>query len=414
VSICEDLWSPDGPPEAQSAAGAQILLVPNASPFHRGKAAGRLANTTAVATRNGLPVVYVNFVGGQDELAFDGGSLIVDGQGRLLHRGLEFTEDRFCVDVPVAGPRPVSGPVTNVHTRPVLRPDIVETGTPREPLPDVEAVWQAIVATLRDYMHRNGFEGVALGLSGGIDSAVTAALAVDAVGPDRVIALAMPSPETAARETVDGRSLADNLGIELRVVHLVSPSSAAVVVDPEGEEPGETRTDRERRYARARTAILGDLVEDRRYLVLATGNKSEISIGDASLFGDLSGGFAPLKDCPKTLVYELARLRNKRGEVFPGRVLDQPSVMRRFPTLGVASYEVLDDIVQRDVEYGQGLTDMLEAGHDAETIQTVLRRIDDAELVRRYAPPGPKVTSRAFSQDRRMPISNEWRAHHRR
>jgi NAD+ synthase (glutamine-hydrolysing) len=409
VAICEDLWSADGPPEAQSAAGARILLVPNASPFHRGKAAGRLANTRAVARRNGVPVVYVNFVGGQDELAFDGGSIVVDADGRLLHRGREFAEDRFWVDVPVAPPRPPQGPITNVHTRPVLREEVVACGTPREPLSDVAAVWHAIVTALGDYVRRNGFEGVALGLSGGIDSAVTAALAAEAVGADHVLALAMPAPETAEEETIEGKRLAENLGIVLQVVHVDAPSSGLVL---SGEETApESRYERERRYARARAALLGDIVEERRYLVLATGNKSEISIGEASLFGDLAGGYAPLKDCPKTLVYDLARFRNERGAVFPRRLLDRLTSTQRFAPTELPSYATLDDIVQRYVEYGQGLADIVAAGHSVELVEGLLRRIDDAELVRRYAPPGVKVTSRAFSQDRRMPISNEWRAH---
>lgn len=414
VAICEDLWSDDGPPEAQSAAGAQILLVPNASPFHRGKAAGRFANTRAVAMRNGVPVVYVNFVGGQDELAFDGGSIIVDADGRLLHRGREFAEDRFWVDVPVAPPRPLRGPVTNVHTRPIMRAQAVAPEPPREALSDTAAVWEAIVTALRDYVARNRFHGVALGLSGGIDAAVTAALAADAVGPDLVLALAMPSPETGEEETIRAKQLAENLGIFLEVVPIDAPSSEDDVPDQALEEEGpDSRYDRERRYSRARAAVLGDIFEERRYLLLATGNKSEISIGEASLFGDLAGGFAPLKDCPKTLVYELARFRNQRGEVCPQQTLDRPTTTQRFAPGGLPSYEILDDIVQRYVEYGQGLSDIVAAGHDAAMVEALLRRIDDAELIRRYAPPGVKVTSRAFTQDRRMPISNEWRAHPR-
>jgi NAD+ synthase (glutamine-hydrolysing) len=414
ICICEDLWSDDGPPEAQSAAGAQILLVPNASPFHRGKADGRLSNTRTVAVRNGVPVVYVNFVGAQDELAFDGGSIVVDADGRLLHRGREFAEDRFVVDVPVAEPRPVRGPITNVHTRPVLRDGAEVDGEPRERIDDVAAVWEAIVAALRDYVERNGFQGVALGLSGGIDSAVTAALAADAVGAERVLALTMPAPETAAEETQVAKELAANLGIELEVVEVEAPSTDEDVPPPVADEAADgSRYARERGYARARAALLFDIFEERRYLVLATGNKSEISIGEASLFGDLAGGFAPLKDCPKTLVRELARVRGERDAVFPERTLSRPSTTEQIGPSGLPSYEVLDDIVQRYVEYGEGMGEIVAAGHDVDVVEDVLGRIDDAELTRRYAPPGVKVTSRAFDQDRRMPISNAWRAHRR-
>ncbi|MFP3914310.1 MAG: NAD+ synthase [Actinomycetota bacterium] len=411
VAICEDLWSPDGPPEAQSAAGARILLAPNASPFHRGKAEGRLSNTRAVAVRNGFPVVYVNFVGGQDELAFDGGSIVVGGDGALLARGREFEEDRFVIEVPVAPPRPVSGAVHNVHTRPTLRPGGIRATHTTDRQSDVAAVWQAIVVTLRDYVERNGYKGVALGLSGGIDSSVTAALAVDAVGADRVLALAMPSPETPPQESESARQVAADLGIQLEEMAVESSDG---ISEPRASEDATATAARERAYARARAAVLGDFAEERGYLVLATGNKSEISIGAASLYGDLAGGFAPLKDCPKTLVYALADLRNGRGKVFPSPTVDRSRAGHRLRALGVPSYQVLDDLVQRYVEYGQDPADMVSAGHDPELVELVLGRIDDAELVRRYAPPGVKVTSRAFDQDRRMPISNSWRAHLRK
>lgn len=415
VAICEDMWSPDGPPEAQSAAGAQILLVPNASPFHRGKAHGRLETTRAVARRNGFPVIYVNTVGGQDDLAFDGGSIVVGGDGSLLHRGLEFEEDRFWLDVEVASPRPLRRAVTNVHTRPTPQRSPAGPGPSREPMGDVEAVWHAIVTALRDYVAHNRFTGVALGLSGGIDSAVTAALAADAVGADRVLALAMPSPDTADAETADAHKLADNLGIFLEVVPVGTPSSAEDVPPPvRRQDRDDTPHERERRYARSRAAVLGDIFVERGYLILATGNKSEISIGEASLLGDLTGGFAPLKDCLKTLVYELAAYRQQRSAVFPPELLDRPSTLQRLGAAELTDYEVLDDIIRRHIEAGEGLTDLIEAGHDPDTAQYVLHRIARSERIRRYAPPGVRVTSRAFGQDLHLPISNAWRTHPRR
>ncbi|QBI21477.1 NAD(+) synthase [Egibacter rhizosphaerae] len=415
VSICEDLWSPEGPPEAQSVAGAQILLVPNSSPFHRGKAVGRLTNTQAVAVRNGLPVVYVNFVGGQDEVVFDGGSIVVDRDGELRHRGREFAVDHFAVDVPLAPERPLRGPITTVHTRPIARTGpVTPTAVPREPLQDPEATWSALTSGLRDYAERNDFHGIALGLSGGIDAGVTATLAVDAVGPDRVLALALPSPETPGEETTDAKQLAANLGIALEVVSVEVPSRAEEV--PEGAQEHEahgSRYEREHAYHRARAAVLLDMFEERQYLVLATGNKSEISVGEASLFGSLAGEFAPLKDCPKTLVYELARWRNARGGVIPEQTLARTSTMRRLSPDPLPSYEVLDDIVQRYVEYQQGFDDLVAAGYAEDVVQDALRRIDDAERIRRYTPIGVKVTSRAFNQDRRMPMTSGWRAHPR-
>ena len=414
VVICEDMWSADGPPEAQSAAGAQILLVPNASPFHRGKAEGRLATTRAVAVRNGLPVVYVNFVGGQDELAFDGGSIVVDADGTLLHRGREFEEDRFWLDIEVARPRSLRRPAANVHTRPIAQRTPAPQVPAAKPMDDVEAVWHAVVTALRDYVAHNDFEGVAIGLSGGIDSAVTAAVAADAVGPERVLALAMPSPETAEIETADARKLADNLGIFIEVVPVGTPSSADDVPPPARDHtPEESSLERERRYARSRAAILGDIFTERGYLVLATGNKSEISIGEASLLGDLTGGFAPLKDCPKSLVYELAAYREERGAVFPPELLHRPSTTKRLGNGDIPAYEILDDILRRHIEHGEGLTDLVQAGYDQAVVMYVLHRVAAAERTRRYAPPGVKVTSRAFGQDLHMPISNAWRTHPR-
>ena len=414
VSICEDMWSPDGPPEAQSAAGAQILLVPNASPFHRGKARSRLDLTRKVAIRNGVPVVYVNFVGGQDDVVFDGGSIIVDGEGTLLARGAEFDEDWFTVDVPVPEPRPVTGPLSNVHTRPTLHRDPPGAWKPRPPLDDLEAVWNALVAGVRDYTERNGFKGVALGLSGGIDSAVAAMVAADALGPEGVLAVAMPAPDTPHEARADAEDLALNLGIAFDTLPVEMPTTEADVPDeaePLTEEDAAVR--RERRYARARAVALSDIFDERGYLVLATSNKTHISVGAANLLGDLVGGFAPLKDCPKTLLYDLARYRNSIAEVCPQRILDMQSSSQATLPEGLPSYGVLDEIVERYVEHSASLKDLIDAGFDPAMVTEVMRRIDEAERIRRYTPPGIKITSRAFDQDRRMPLPNSWRAHRR-
>ena len=416
VSICEDLWSPDGPPEAQSAAGAQILLVPNASPFHRGKASSRLDLTRKVAIRNGVPVVYVNCVGGLDDLVFDGGSIVVDGEGTLLARGAEFAEERFTVDVPIGEARPINGPLSNVHTRPTARREKPSGAwDPRPPMDNLEAVWSALVMGVRDYTELNGFNGVALGLSGGIDSAVTAMVAADALGSERVLAKAMPAPDTPDEERADAKELARNLGITFEIVPVDTPTSATDV--PEDAEPlidegSEVR--QERRYARARAATLSDIFDERGYLVLATSNKTHISVGTANLFGDLAGRFAPLKDCPKTLLYQLARYRNIIAKVCPQRVLDrQTSSQAAILHHDLPSYEVLDEIIERYVEHSASLKDFTDAGFDPAVVIDVLRRIDEAEMTRRYAPPGIKVTSRAFDQDRRMPLTSNWHARQR-
>ncbi len=415
VLVCEDIWSPDGPPEAQSAAGAQVLLVPNASPFHRGKARSRLELTRRVAIRNGVPVAYVNFVGGQDDLVFDGGSIVVDGEGNLIARGAEFAEEWFAVDVPVADPRPVRGKLRNVHTRPTKARETPGAWNPRPAMEDLEAIWHALVTGVRDYTEHNGFNGVALGLSGGIDSAVTAMVATDALGPAQVLAVAMPAPGTPSEEYADAEELADNLGISFETIPVDAPTSDTDV--PDEAEPLVSEDDaarRERQYARARAATLSDIFDERGYLVLATSNKTHISVGAADLFGDLTGKFAPLKDCPKTLLYELARYRNKISAVCPQRVLDVQTSSQAVLFHGdLPSYEVLDEIIERYVEHFASLKDLVDAGFDPEVATEVLRRIDDAEMIRRYTPPGIKVTSRAFDQDRRMPLSNSWRAHRR-
>ncbi len=264
VSICEDLWSPDGPPEAQSAAGAQILLVPNASPFHRGKASSRLDLARKVAIRNGVPVVYVNCVGGLEDLVFDGGSIVVDGQGTLLARGAEFAEERFTVDVPVAEARPINGRLSNVHTRPTASHNPPDTWDPRPPMGNLEAVWSALVMGVCDYTERNGFNGVALGLSGGLDSAVTALVAADALGPERVLAMAMPAPDTSDEEHADAEDLARNLGIAFETVPVGMPTSETDV--PEEAEPliaEDAAVRQERPYGRARAATLSDIFDER-------------------------------------------------------------------------------------------------------------------------------------------------------
>lgn len=414
VSICEDMWSPDGPPEAQSAAGAQILLVPNASPFHRGKARDRLDTVRKVAIRNGVPVIYVNCVGGHDDIVFDGGSVIVDKEGTLLARGAEFAEEWFAVDVPVAEPRPVNGPLSNVHTHPTPRRNLPSAWEPRPPLDDLEAMWEALVVGVRDYTEQNGFKGVALGLSGGIDSAVAAMVAVDALGSERVLAVAMPGPKTPKEERSDAEQLSYNLDIPFKVIPVNTPISDTDLPDeaePLLDEDAAVR--RERRYARARAATLTDIFDERGYLVLATSNKTHISVGTANLFGDLAGRFfAPLKDCPKTLLYELAHYRNTITEVCPKRILDrQNSSQAALLHSGLPSYEVLDDLVERYIEHFESLQDFIDAGFEADIVTKVLQRIDDAEMIRRYTPPGIKITSRAFEQDRRMPLPNSWRAH---
>ena len=408
ISICEDLWSGDGPPEAQAAAGAQVLLVPNASPWHREKPAGRYRLVATVARRNGVPVVYVNCVGGQDELVFDGGSLVVDGGGGLLYRAAQFRPERFCLDVPLAPARTLRVRPTTVHARPPVRRAPAPASPPARQAPQVDQAWEALVVGTRDFVAKNGLGGAVLGLSGGIDSSVAAAVAADALGPGKVLGVAMPAREETGVELSDSRELARNLGLRFEVIPLPRALAAlggllSPILGADG--PGSA----EALEARARAALLSALAHELGYLSLATGNKSELSIGSATLYGDLAGGFAPLKDCPKTLVYRLARHRNEVGPAIPERILERPPTAQASDRNVLPPYEVLDEVVERYVERGEGLEDIVAAGLDPEVARGVLQLVDDAELKRRQTPPGVKITAGAFGQDLRMPIANRWR-----
>lgn len=425
VCICEDLWPGDGPPELQSAAGAQIILAPNASPWHREKPAGRQEMAASVARRNGLPVVYVNLVGGQDELIFDGGSLVLDADGDVLHRAAEFAEDHFVVDVPVAAPRPLTKRPATVHTRPLSRSAPEPSPTPAATGEAHKQIMQALVMGTRDYARGNGFATAMLGLSGGIDAAVTAMVAAEALGPDNVLGVALPAHDSPPEEQADAEELAANLGIRFTVVPLDAVEGClrqAVAALPATEDDdGEAATAESddyaawHRHALTRSAMLTTMAHTRGDLLLVTGNKTELSIGDLTLQTTMSGHFAPLKDCPKTLLYELAERRNAAEDqpVVPERILTKPTTAQQAGWKPAQPYAVLDRIVERYIEYGHGLQDLIAQGFEASVALEVLRRIDRGELQRRAIPLGVKVTARAFGHDRRMPITNAWEAHRR-
>ncbi|HEY8524680.1 MAG TPA: NAD+ synthase [Acidimicrobiales bacterium] len=412
ISICDDIWSADGPPEAQSAGGAQVLLSPNGSPYHRTKPEGREALATQVARRNGVPLVYVNLVGGQDELVFDGGSLVIDASGSIVGTGAAFAEDRFTVDLAVAEPRAVTGPVRTVHTRPLpVRPPSAPVVAARGE--ELDQTWQALVLGVRDFALKNGFSGAVLGLSGGIDAAVTAAIAADALGPERVLGVAMPAPDSDPAELADAREVAAAIGIGFECVPLGEAVTALAAVLPHGAQVEEAPALRARLEAQTRSVLLSVIAEQRHLLLLATGNKSELAIATSILELDVVGDFAPLRDCPKTLVYRLARHRNDRRPTIPARVLDKRTTAQRRDDVDLPPYTELDVIVQRYLELGDGVEDLVADGLEASVVLDVLTRIDRAEFVRRRTPPGVKISPRAFGTDRRMPISNGWRAHRR-
>jgi NAD+ synthase (glutamine-hydrolysing) len=393
VSICEDIWVADGPPAQQAANGAQLLLNINASPFHRGKAADRERMLEDRARTSATPVVYLNLVGGQDELVFDGASLVITGEGTVIHRSPQFEEDLFIVDLPLAGEKPGGTSIT-----PLLDP--------------IEEVYRALTTGLGDYVQKNGFESVVIGLSGGIDSALTAVIATDALGPKSVWGVAMPSRFSSQHSVDDAFELASNLGIRIDRVPLDDVYSSFLrTLDPlfVGTSFGVAE---ENLQARARGAILMAISNKHGPMVVATGNKSEMAAGYATLYGDMVGGYAVLKDVFKTLVYELARWRNKDGEMIPQNSIDKPPSAELRPDQrdsdSLPPYEVLDAILERYIEDDRSAADIITEGYDPALVSQVVRMVDQNEYKRRQAAPGVKITTKAFGKDRRLPITNAY------
>lgn len=394
VLVCEDLWFP-GPARDLQAAGAEILLCPNASPFHRTKSAQRLQAARARANETGLPVVYVNEFGGQDDLVFDGDSFVLDGAGAEILR------------LPACAPGagvvrllPAGGVEARTDSCPGSRPD--------EP----EAVYRAITLAIADYVGKNGFEGVFVGLSGGIDSALTLALATDALGADRVTAVLMPSRYTAQMSLDDAQAEADALGVRHLTLPIEAPYQAFIdtLAEPFAGLPSDVTE--ENVQARCRGVLLMALANKHHALVLSTGNKSEMAVGYATLYGDMVGGFAPLKDVPKTLVYRLAHWRNGHSPVIPRRVIERPPSAELSPdqldTDSLPPYEELDPILEALVERDDPVEDIVAAGHAEELVRRVARMLVRSEYKRRQAAPGPKVTARAFGRERRYPITSRY------
>ncbi len=394
VSVCEDAWTPGPPFDTYAREGARAIVNINGSPYHRGKTSERLDVCAARARETRAWIVYVNAVGGQDELVFDGGSMLVDPSGGLVRQAAMFEEELLVVEIPTphgtgSGARWPVGP---------------------------EEVYGALTLGLRDYVRKNGFREVVVGVSGGIDSALVATLAADALGPDVVRAVAMPSPYSSPESLEDAQDLATRLGIRLDLVSIEGIFRAylgALAPSFDGAEPDVTE---ENIQARIRGNLLMALSNKYGGLVLATGNKSEYAVGYSTLYGDMAGGFAPIKDVPKMLVYELARWRNGRSPAegpIPQRVIDKPPSAELRPdqkdTDSLPPYETLDPIVEAYVEEDRGPEELIAEGQDPGTVRRVVAMIDRAEYKRRQAAPGIKITPRAFGRDRRMPITNRYR-----
>jgi NAD+ synthetase len=391
VNICEDIWDGEAPTLAKEA-GAQMLLVLNASPFHLEKVGERHQVARKRVQEHGLPILYVNLVGGQDELVFDGASFAVDAQGRVAVQTPMFQEGLYLVEV--EGER-IHGDVT--------------------PLPATEAaVYQALVLGVRDYVAKNGFPSALLGLSGGIDSALTLVVAVDALGADKVKAVMMPSQFTASISLEDAEELARNLGVRYDVQPIKRMYDAFMeeLADEFDDMPFDQTE--ENIQARIRGVLLMALSNKFGGLVLTTGNKSEMASGYATLYGDMAGGLAVLKDVSKTLVWRLARYRNTLSPVIPERIITRPPSAElranQCDQDSLPPYDILDEIMARYVEQDMAPRDIVAAGFRAEDVALVVRLIDRAEYKRRQSPPGIRITPRGFGRDRRYPITNRYKA----
>jgi NAD+ synthase (glutamine-hydrolysing) len=390
IAICEDAWFPHVPGAAR-AAGAQTLLVLNGSPFHLGKQSQRLEVMRENVTRFRLPLVYANLVGGQDELVFDGASFVLDAHGQPTHMAPQFEERMMLVDFVAGAPQP---------------------GEVAEPGPLERQAYGALVLGVRDYLGKNGFPGAIIGLSGGIDSALVLTVAVDALGPDRVRAVMMPSQYTREISWLDARAMARTLGVRYDELP-IKPVFDAFLATLAGEFRGlPWDTTEENIQARIRGTLLMALSNKYGSIVLTTGNKSEMAVGYATLYGDMAGGFAVIKDIRKMLVYALARYRNSLGPVIPERVLTRPPSAELRPNQtdqdSLPPYEVLDGIIERYMERGETVAEIVAAGFAEADVRKVVRLIRLNEYKRRQAPVGIRVTHRGFGRDWRYPITNRF------
>ncbi len=426
IAICEDIWYPSPVTSDLALAGVDLIACISASPWHRGKADARERMLATRAADSAAALAFCNLVGGQDELVFDGRSLVADAAGVVTARAPQFAPSLVIADVDrnLAVRRRLREPLGRrlPRERSPLAAVPVDAGRPRTaapqpatlvaPPPVEQELWEGLVTGIRDYVGKNGFGGVVIGLSGGIDSALTAALAADALGADRVLGVSMPSVYTSRRSEDDAASLARALGVELITLPIADVVAAfETVLAPAFAGTGRDVTE-ENLQARARGTLLMALSNKRGALVLATGNKSEMSVGYSTLYGDMVGGFAPLRDISKTWVYRLCRWRNASAgrEVIPSATIDRPPTAELRPdqldTDSLPPYDALDPIIEGYVEDELDLDDLVARGHDAATVRRVLRMIDRAEYKRRQGPVGIKVTPRAFGKDRRMPITN--------
>lgn len=438
INICEDIWYPTGPMTLQAHAGAEVIININGSPYYSGKSNVREEMISTRAADNGVIVAYLNMVGGQDELVFDGGSMVFNEQGTLIARGKQFVEDMLIVDLDTASvfrsrlhdPRrrqerwQVTNdqvPIISVDAQPLSAPNVnnnVLLGTPQriEPKMDrLQEIYSALVLGTGDYVRKTGFKQAVIGLSGGIDSSLTAAIAVDALGPENVLGVLMPSGYSSEGSKTDAQKLAERLGMQYVTIPIEETFRTSLkMLRPAigDEDPGLAA---ENLQSRIRGNIMMTISNKLGPLVLTTGNKSEMATGYSTLYGDMAGGYSVLKDVLKTLVYELSRYRNSIGNVLviPQEVIDKPPSAELRPDQkdvdSLPPYDILDPILKAYAEDDRSLEEMLAMGFERATVERVMRLVDISEYKRRQAPPGVKITTRAFGRDRRLPIVNRYR-----
>ena len=432
VNVCEDIWHAIGPTVVQRASGAEVIVNINGSPFHAGKSGFREKMLATRAADNELFVAYVNMVGGQDELVFDGASMVLDPTGEVVARGSQFEEELIVVDLDVGAvfrsrlrdSRPsvertghldevgTSKTVTVSHDAPKARPPLPQG----EPVcyDAVGEVYAALVMGTRDYVRKSGFSKVLVALSGGIDSALVATVAADALGPENVVGVSMPSRYSSEGSTIDAMELAENLGIELRTISIEDSFSAHLDTLASQFKGTEAGVAEENLQSRIRGNLIMALSNKFGWLVLATGNKSEMAVGYATIYGDMAGGYAVIKDVPKTMVYKLAEHRNLQSarSLIPLSVLEKPPSAELRPDQkdedSLPPYEVLDPILKAYVEEDLSFDEILGMGLGEEVVKHIITLVDRNEYKRRQAPPGIKITPRNFGRDRRMPIANRY------
>ena len=410
INICEDIWSNKGPIKYQRESGSKLLININASPYHRGKREERETLLCKKALENNLAIAYVNLVGGQDELVFDGTSVIVSPEGEVLARASQFSEDNLVFDISLEeDPNTKKCKVSNFNLEKYSK------AKNKEPMDDLEEVYAALVTGTKDYVKKSGFEKVIVAISGGIDSALVATIAVDALGSENVVGLSMPSRYSSEGSVTDSELLAKNLGIDLLKTSIEPVFSEYLATLKGLFKKVKPNIAEENLQSRTRGTLVMAMSNKFGWLTLTTGNKSEYATGYATLYGDMAGGFAVIKDVPKTLVYKLCNYRNTVNKAIPIEIIQKPPSAELKPNQldedSLPPYDQLDEILKSYVEDDKTYKEIIADSHDKEVVRKVINLVDSSEHKRRQTPPGVKITERNFGRDRRMPIVNRYKAY---